>query len=164
MRRRAFWRYMQIGGKNLRIITIATLAFGLAAPVLAQEGAGLAVGESEQFGQYLTDAAGRPVVLFTADTQGAEGQDPAIACEGECAEAWPPVTSSGMPELGDEVDQSLVGTFQDGEAQVVTYNGWPLYYFARDAGADAPQGQDVESFGGEWYLVTPAGEKVEEAE
>ncbi|MFG6581432.1 hypothetical protein ACGYK1_18770 [Sulfitobacter sp. 1A13191] len=47
----------------------------------------------------------------------------------------------------------------DGQ-KVVTYHGWPLYYFTRDEDADAPQGQDVESFGGEWYLITPEGEKV----
>jgi hypothetical protein len=36
---------------------------------------------------------------------------------------------------------------------------WPLYHFAKDFGREAT-GQDVEDFGGEWYLVTPQGEKV----
>jgi len=45
-------------------------------------------------------------------------------------------------------------------AESCDYHGWPLYYFTRDEDADAPQGQDVESFGGEWYLITPDGEKV----
>jgi len=54
----------------------------------------------------------------------------------------------------------MLGTMDYDGQKVVTYHGWPLYYFTRDEDADAPQGQDVESFGGEWYLITPEGEKV----
>jgi predicted lipoprotein with Yx(FWY)xxD motif len=48
---------------------------------------------------------------------------------------------------------------RDGSAQV-TYDGWPLYHFAKDFGPREATGQDVEDFGDEWYLVTPQGEKV----
>lgn len=48
---------------------------------------------------------------------------------------------------------------KDGSTQV-TYNGWPLYYFAKDQTPGEITGQDVEGFGAEWYLVSPDGEKV----
>ncbi len=49
---------------------------------------------------------------------------------------------------------------KDGRRQV-TYNGWPLYTFVKDTAPGNTAGQDVEGFGGEWYLVTPEGEHVE---
>jgi predicted lipoprotein with Yx(FWY)xxD motif len=45
----------------------------------------------------------------------------------------------------------------------VTYGGWPLYYFVQDQGPGEATGQDKHGFGGEWYLVTPAGEKAQES-
>lgn len=42
----------------------------------------------------------------------------------------------------------------------VTYNGHPLHY-QKDQGT-TPTGNDVKDAGGEWYLVTPAGEKMED--
>ena len=58
----------------------------------------------------------------------------------------------------------MLGTMEHDGKQVVTYNGWPLYHFARDEGQSSPQGHEVESFGGEWYLVTPEGMELETAE
>ncbi|MDH4541647.1 hypothetical protein CUR85_17235 [Sulfitobacter faviae] len=68
--------------------------------------------------------------------------------------------AADMPQAGDGVGEEMLGTVDYEGQKVVTYHGWPLYYFTRDEDADAPQGQDVESFGGEWYLITPDGEKV----
>jgi predicted lipoprotein with Yx(FWY)xxD motif len=60
------------------------------------------------------------------------------------------------------VQANLLATAQRRGGNVqVTYNGHPLYYYVKDAGAARPQGQDVHDSGGEWYLVTPAGEKLE---
>jgi predicted lipoprotein with Yx(FWY)xxD motif len=44
----------------------------------------------------------------------------------------------------------------------VVYNQHPLYYFVKDQGPGQTAGQDVHGFGGEWYLLTPEGEKLEE--
>ncbi|HVS66156.1 MAG TPA: hypothetical protein VMT85_21940, partial [Thermoanaerobaculia bacterium] len=59
----------------------------------------------------------------------------------------------------------LLGTLQrrDGSTQV-TYGGWPLYTYAQDAGPDSIEGQDVHGSGGEWYLVSPQGERIEATE
>lgn len=145
----------------LRLTATAIALAALAAPGFAQDATTIEVAESEQFGQYLQTGEGRPVYLFDTDTQGTGDQQAQISCTSEeCLNAWPLVTTSGEPQAGQGADASLLGTTDYEGQTVVTYNGWPLYYFIRDEGADAPQGQDIESFGGEWYLVTPAGEEV----
>ena len=143
----------------MRLLSTAALALALAAPALAQETVTLQVNQSEEYGQYLATAEDRPVYMFTTDTRGTGAQEAEISCTSqECLGAWPLVT--GNPEAGEGVSAEMLGTTQYEGRQVVTYNGWPLYYFARDEGAEAPQGQDVHSFGGEWYLVAPSGERV----
>lgn len=113
----------------------------------------LTLQQSDTYGEFIALADGRPVYLFTADQQGE-----ASACYDECADAWPPVTGDAAAEAG--LDDSLIGTItrEDGSLQA-TYNGWPLYEFARDSGGE-PTGQDIESFGGEWYLINAEGEEV----
>ena len=144
----------------LKPIMLSTAFVAFALPAFAQDVAQVMVSQSEEHGEYLTDADGRALYLFTADTQGSGDTQDQISCSGECLDAWPLFTTTGEPQAGDMVDASLLGTLEHEGETVVTYNGWPLYYFARDAGPGEATGQDVESFGGEWYLVTPAGEKV----
>lgn len=146
------------------LISLAALVLWAGHPATAQtEGVQVTVGQSDTFEAYLTDADGRALYLFTADQQGTEDAKATSKCYDACAAAWPPLVTDGEPQAGEQVQASLLGTLQrqDG-AQQVTYNGWPLYYFARDQGPGQTTGQDVHGFGGEWYLVTPQGEKVEE--
>ena len=101
------------------------------------------------------------MALFTTDTPGTDERQARITCTGDdCLDAWPPVTTVGDPRAAGEAKSAMLGTTRHDGQTVVTYNGWPLYHFVRDAGADTPQGQDIESFGGEWYLVTPDGEEL----
>lgn len=55
-------------------------------------------------------------------------------CRTLCAQFWPPVLTSGTPEVGPGVDQRAIGTIPrpDGTRQV-TYRGRPLFLFADDA-------------------------------
>jgi predicted lipoprotein with Yx(FWY)xxD motif len=145
----------------LRKTTFALALAALATPVLAQDATTIGVAESERYGEYLVTGEGRPVYLFTTDERAATGEDARITCTSEeCLEAWPLVTTGEAPRAGEGADADLIGTTDYDGRTVVTYNGWPLYTFVRDAGADAPQGQDIHSFGGEWYLVTPSGEEA----
>lgn len=135
----------------------------LAAPVLAQEqGATVAAAESEEYGQYLVDGEGRAVYLFTGDDQGQGDTEQAVSnCYDACAQAWPPVISSTEPQAEGAAQSDLLGRIErrDGSMQVA-YNGWPLYHYVEDEGAGTATGQDIHSFGGEWYLLRPEGEKV----
>jgi predicted lipoprotein with Yx(FWY)xxD motif len=143
----------------LRFLTPALAVTLLALPALAQDAATVAAAEGGGFGPHLVDGDGRPLYLFTTDTQG-EGDAARISCSGECLDAWPLLTTTGDPVAGEGVEPQLLDTIMHDGERVVTYNGWPLYHFVRDQGADAPQGQDIQSFGGEWYLVTPEGTEL----
>lgn len=124
----------------------------------AADVAQLGIAQQEPYGKFLADAEGRALYLFTADTQGESS-----ACYDACAEAWPPLLTTGEPTaVAPAVDTSMIGTIErrDGVRQV-TYNGWPLYYYSKDEGAGKATGQDIHSFGGEWYLVSPQGTQIE---
>lgn len=135
---------------------------GLAGVAVSQEPAGevaaIAVEKDAPFGEYLVDRQGRALYLFTPDRQAAGS-----TCYGACAEAWPPLTTEAAPRvLGAALKAEALGTItrRDGTKQV-TYAGWPLYYYVRDDGPGEATGQDVHSFGGEWYLVSPAGQAIQ---
>lgn len=140
---------------------VTALAF-VGAPALAQDGATVKVSQSEKYGDYLTDGDGRSLYLFTADTQGEGDTAPTVACTGECLAAWPPFYTEGEPQAGDMADGQMLGTLDQDGKMMVTYNGWPLYYFAQDTASGDTNGQGIESFGGEWYLVSPEGEEIED--
>ena len=107
-------------------------------------------------GKILVDSTGRSVYLFEKDT------GPKSTCSGACAQEWPPVTTSGKPTAGDGLTASMLGTTKrsDGTTQV-TYNGHPLYRFSGDNKPGDTAGQNIDAFGAEWYVLSPAGNKVE---
>jgi predicted lipoprotein with Yx(FWY)xxD motif len=114
------------------------------------------VSEVGTFGEALVDGQGRSLYLFTNDTQNSG----ASSCTGDCLVKWPPLLTAGDPVAGEGVDAAMLGTITlpDGTTQV-TYNGWPLYYFADDTAAGDTLGQGL---GGVWFLVTPTGEMIEQ--
>lgn len=137
------------------------LGLGAGAPALAADAAALQVEESELYGRYLTDGAGRTLYIFTADTQGGEGRKAVIACGDDgCLQRWPLLTGDA-PEAAEGVQAELIGSLPHGEDRAITYNGWPLYYFYKDKGPGDVGGQDIGSFGGEWYLIAPDGSVIE---
>ena len=79
-------------------------------------------------------------------------------CSGGCARAWPPLLTVGAPQTGDGVNAASLATIErdDGSIQV-TYNGWPLYYFAKDQQPGNTNGQGV---GDVWFVVSALGEAV----
>lgn len=115
----------------------------------------VSVSDVGSYGSALVDAEGRTLYLFTNDTQNGGSS----ACTGNCLTNWPPLLTTGDPVAGEGVDPSLLGTItrDDGTTQV-TYNGWPLYYYAQDTAAGDANGQGVGSV---WYLVSPAGEAIQ---
>src|SRR3954449_2388273 len=78
----------------------------------------------------LADAEGRTLYLWEGD------QGDQSACDGSCAQAWPPLTSDGKPAAGEGVDAGLLSTSKRSDATLgVTYAGHPLYYFSGDRAA-----------------------------
>jgi len=101
-------------------------------------------------GSILVDGDGNTLYLFTPDNQGES------VCYDQCEAAWPPLVD--QIEAGDGVDASLLGTAPrtDGSDQV-TYNGWPLYYFANDTAPGDTNGQGINDV---WYVLAPAGNAI----
>ncbi|HEX5852887.1 MAG TPA: hypothetical protein VFY36_07340 [Solirubrobacteraceae bacterium] len=99
------------------------------------------------------------VYLFEADKGGGS------ACTDACAQAWPPVTTSGAPTSAAAAKSSDLGTIAraDGATQV-TYKGHPLYYFVKDTDDEDAYGEGSKAFGAEWYVLAPSGNKIEEDE
>jgi predicted lipoprotein with Yx(FWY)xxD motif len=106
-------------------------------------------------GTYLVDGEGRALYLFKADG-GTKS-----TCNGACAQAWPPVTTTGAPKAGTGTKSSLLGTTKraDGSTEV-TYAGHPLYYYAGDSGPGETNGQGSNGFGAPWWVVTPSGQAL----
>jgi predicted lipoprotein with Yx(FWY)xxD motif len=124
-------------------------------------GATVNVTEAEGFGPILVDGEGMSLYVFMADTQ--DSGTSTCGDDDGCATEWPPLTTEGDPVAGEGVDATLLGTItrDDGSLQV-TYNGWPLYLFEEDAVAGDTNGQGIDEFGGLWFLVSPAGEAIQQ--
>jgi predicted lipoprotein with Yx(FWY)xxD motif len=115
----------------------------------------LTVRQSDEYGNYVADADGRALYMYTKDQQ-QEGNKPAEAhCGIICSNAWPPFSVQKKPEVGSGLDASLVGMIKGhGGKMQVTYGGWPLYYYDEDQGPGSVEGQGEDR---EWYLLTPDG-------
>lgn len=121
----------------------------------ATDGETIATASKAPYGAYITADEGRALYMFTADHDGMS------ACAGACAKAWPPVMSGAAPVAGPGIQAGLLGTIQRNGSMQVTYGGKPLYYFVGDKGAGSTAGQDINHFGGKWYLVAPSGQKID---
>ena len=103
----------------------------------------------------MTNGSGRAVYLWAKDTGDMSN------CNGACAGAWPPVTTTGTATAAGGAKASDIGTItrSDGTKQV-TYDGHPLYYFSGDSGPGTATGQGSDGFGAKWWLVAPTGSDV----
>jgi predicted lipoprotein with Yx(FWY)xxD motif len=112
-----------------------------------------------ELGDHLVGPNGHTLYLFEKDTGSTS------TCTGACAQAWPPLLTTGPPIASGAARADLLGTTErdDGTTEV-TYGGHPLYYYVDDTAPGQAAGQDVEAFGAEWYAVAPTGDAVEEHE
>jgi predicted lipoprotein with Yx(FWY)xxD motif len=131
-------------------------AYGGASPTTGGQATATTISTSNtKLGQILVDAKGRTLYLFEKD------QPNQSACSGACASAWPVDQSSGTPKATAGAKASMLGTFKrtDGTTQV-TYNHHPLYYYSGDTAAGQQNGQGLNAFGANWFVVAPAGGAV----
>jgi predicted lipoprotein with Yx(FWY)xxD motif len=146
--------------RSLIILVALTVAAMLAAGASAQARAAttLSTGGSS-LGRILVDGKGRTLYLFEKDRRGRS------ACSGACAIYWPPLLTHGRLTAARGARASLLGTIHrtDGTTQV-TYAGHPLYRYLPDAKPGQTNGQDSHDFGAGWYVLSPAGNKIEAAE
>ena len=138
----------------------STPSYGAAKPSTSNtsnsSGAASVSTKTSSLGTFLVDGNGRALYLWDAD-HGSKS-----ACSGACAQAWPPLTTTGTPKASGAVKASLLGTTKraDGSSEV-TYAGHPLYTFAGDTQAGQTNGQGSNGFGAPWWVVTPAGKALQ---
>jgi len=101
-------------------------------------------------GDALVDGEGRSVYVFLPDAQGAS------TCYDACESNWPPLTGSVAAGSGVNAPLLASAARSDGSVQV-TYNGWPLYYFAGDAAPGDINGQGINDV---WFLVSATGDPI----
>lgn len=97
---------------------------------------------------YLTNGTGWTLYLFTKDTPSSG----ASSCYGQCQTFWPPLYGSASSLfLPPGLNPSSFGTITrtDGTKQI-TYDGWPLYYYAADKAVGQTNGQGKA---GTWFVV-----------
>jgi predicted lipoprotein with Yx(FWY)xxD motif len=112
------------------------------------------VANNSKYGSILTDANGMTLYVFLNDTSTTS------TCSGACASLWPALLTNGNPIAGNGVDGTKLGTTTraDGSVQV-TYNGHPLYYYAKDSAAGDTNGQGIKNV---WYVVSPTGDPIKQ--
>jgi predicted lipoprotein with Yx(FWY)xxD motif len=108
-------------------------------------------------GKVLVDGSGRTLYLFEKD------KGPKSNCSGACASAWPPVTTTGAPMAGAGVTASKLTLVKGPGGGQVLYAGHPLYTYAGDSSAGQTNGEALDQFGAEWYVLNSQGAKVEKA-
>jgi predicted lipoprotein with Yx(FWY)xxD motif len=125
-----------------------------ARPATASTAASLATGHTK-LGTVLVDGKGRTLYLFEKD------KDAMSSCYGACASVWPPLTSAKRAVAGG-LPAAKIGTTKrsDGTTEV-TYAGHPLYTYAGDGKPGQAQGQGLDQFGAEWYVLAPSGHKID---
>jgi len=103
------------------------------------------------YGRILVTGSGLSLYLFTADPRGAN------ACQGSCLPVWPPLLVNGRVKAGPGVDPKLISSFPAHGGRQVVYDGHPLYTFEQDGAVGMTRGEDVQTYGGTWWLVSPSG-------
>jgi predicted lipoprotein with Yx(FWY)xxD motif len=116
----------------------------------------LTVASAPKVGPILVDSKGFTVYDFHKD------KGTVSSCYGACAGVWPPVLTEGDPTAGEGAMAAKLGTTKrkDGTVQV-TYAGHPLYTYAADKKPGEANGNDIDSFGAEWYALQGSGEEAE---
>ncbi len=107
----------------------------------------IGVGETTALGPFLTAPDGRTLYVFLKDEPGKSN------CTGGCLQAWPPLTLGGGQQVaGDAAATGTLDSIDTPSGTQVTYNGAPLYEFAKDA---APGDVNGENVGGIWFVARP---------
>jgi predicted lipoprotein with Yx(FWY)xxD motif len=137
-------------------------ATGYAAPAAASKSAATVAAAHTKLGTVLVDGQRRTLYLFEND------KGPASSCYGACASVWPPLISGATRTggarglAGPGLNAAKLGSIKrtDGKHEV-TYAGHPLYTYAGDDKPGDVQGQGLDQFGAEWYVLAPSGNKID---
>jgi predicted lipoprotein with Yx(FWY)xxD motif len=107
-------------------------------------------------GTVLVDSRGRTLYLFEND------KGMTSTCNGGCAQAWPPLTTGTKATASGSAQAAKLGTSKRSDGTLmVTYGGHPLYTYSGDTRPGDTNGQGLDQFGAEWYVLAPSGKKID---
>jgi predicted lipoprotein with Yx(FWY)xxD motif len=95
-------------------------------------------------GPVLADSKGFTLYWYSKDTMMTSN------CTGGCAQAWPPLTGTGMAAMGVHLTGKLGTITRSGGIKQVTYKGHPLYLYAGDTQPGEIKGNGL---GGVWHVM-----------
>jgi predicted lipoprotein with Yx(FWY)xxD motif len=151
------------------MLVLAACAAATTASPSESEAASQSAAESESAEPSESEAAAGGVELTVSETSAGS----ALAGEGEmtlytfdndsngesscydsCATNWPPllVEEGAEPAAGEGVTGDIGTTERTDGTTQVTYDGWPLYYFAADS---APGDATGDGVGDVWHIAIP---------
>jgi predicted lipoprotein with Yx(FWY)xxD motif len=132
--------------------SVATPGVTIATASVARGPSEIRVGETA-LGEVLVDGDGRTLYLYTMDHRHRSS-----TCDSDCAATWMPLIASQAPVAGSGVNTRRLSSVRRLEGtEQVTYDGWPLYRYAKDSRAGDTNGEKV---GGVWFAVDPDGSAV----
>jgi predicted lipoprotein with Yx(FWY)xxD motif len=113
---------------------------------------------SSSVGTHLDDSAGHALYIFAADTPGHSN------CTGSCLTYWPvePAPATTPTAFAGVTAMLGVLTRPDGTKQM-TIDKLPVYTYSGDSSPGMTSGQGLNTSGGFWWLVTPAGHALTSA-
>jgi predicted lipoprotein with Yx(FWY)xxD motif len=138
--------------RTLRLFIFVTTSVSLGMAQMTNEPTTLDTLTHPALGDYITDVEGKTLYIFLDDIDGTSH------CYDTCAEQWPPLLASGLSGVNEGLNETLLSLTerQDGTSQV-TYNGYPLYYFAGDVNPGDMNGQNWQD---RWYVLSPEGYRL----
>ncbi|MBA3378164.1 MAG: hypothetical protein H0T93_04715 [Chloroflexia bacterium] len=110
----------------LFVTCIALIGSGAAVAQTPTADTVVTIAETPELGQFLADAGGMTLYIFTKDEPGKTN------CYGECAVYWPPCMADDISSLPEGFEGKLSMVPRDDGTEQVAYNGWPLYYWIED--------------------------------
>ncbi|NOU95336.1 hypothetical protein GC093_19200 [Paenibacillus sp. LMG 31456] len=125
------------GGSKTLLDTLVEQKVVDAAKAAGAQYASIRIATDAALGSYLVDGAGKTLYMFMKDTPDVS------TCKDQCVTNWPVYYSESI-QVPSELKAADFKTIvrEDGKKQT-TYQGWPLYYFAKDEKAGDVKGQGV---------------------
>ncbi|HTZ65027.1 MAG TPA: hypothetical protein VMB51_13060 [Solirubrobacteraceae bacterium] len=123
----------------------------------SSSGVSVATANVSGLGEILVNSQGHTLYVFEPDKHAR------VTCTGTCAQLWPPLKLAGgqRATASGHVNAALLSSLPSPEGgQVATYAGWPLYTYVSDSTAGQATGQGLETNGGLWYVIGPAGNVI----
>jgi predicted lipoprotein with Yx(FWY)xxD motif len=126
----------------------------------APQGVTISAANVAGVGSVLVDGSGRTLYILTSEKGGK------LTCTDAngCTKVWPDTelpTGVAAATAGGGAQASMLGTVTSPEGHLYpTYAGYPLYTYTGDPGTGTANGQGITSFGGTWWVITPAGNLV----